>query len=58
MDNPGDEAVRDAETSFSSDYAEYVYGGGKLFISETMVSKPRASSLGDKEYLVVSFSTN
>ncbi|MFI7363172.1 PQQ-binding-like beta-propeller repeat protein [Streptomyces sp. NPDC050149] len=58
MDNPGDEAVRDAETSFSSDYAEYVYGGGKLFISETMVSKPRESSLGDKEYLVVSFSTN
>ncbi|MFE9857938.1 PQQ-binding-like beta-propeller repeat protein [Streptomyces sp. NPDC005780] len=58
MDNPGDESVRDAETSFSSDYAEYVYGGGKLFISETMVSKPRESSLGDKEYLVVSFSTN
>lgn len=58
MDNPGDEAVRDAETSFSSDYAEYVYGGGKLFISETMVSKPRESSLDDKEYLVVSFSTN
>ncbi|MEU9200012.1 PQQ-binding-like beta-propeller repeat protein [Streptomyces sp. NPDC048332] len=58
MDNPGDESVRDAETSFSPDYAEYIYGGGKLFISETMVSKPRESSLGDKEYLVVSFSTN
>nr|WSW68773.1 PQQ-binding-like beta-propeller repeat protein [Streptomyces sp. NBC_00995] len=58
MDNPGDEALRDAETSFSSDYAEYVYGNGKLFISETMVSKPRESSLNDKEYLVVSFSTN
>ncbi|MEU1436132.1 PQQ-binding-like beta-propeller repeat protein [Streptomyces sp. NPDC005786] len=58
MDNPGDEAARDAETSFSADYAEYVYGGGKLYISETMVSKPRESSLTDKEYLVVSFSTN
>ncbi|MEW2180864.1 PQQ-binding-like beta-propeller repeat protein [Streptomyces sp. NPDC005406] len=58
MDNPGDESVRDAETSFSSDYAEYIYGGGKLFISETMISKPRESSLDDKEYLVVSFSTN
>ncbi|MEV0743727.1 PQQ-binding-like beta-propeller repeat protein [Streptomyces sp. NPDC050273] len=58
MDNPGDESVRDAETSFSSDYAEYIYGSGKLFISETMVSKPRESSLNDKEYLVVSFSTN
>ncbi|MET7647243.1 PQQ-binding-like beta-propeller repeat protein [Streptomyces sp. NPDC005426] len=58
MDNPGDESVRDAETSFSSDYAEYLYAGGKLFISETMVSKPRTSSLDDKEYLVVSFSTS
>ncbi|MEU9089846.1 PQQ-binding-like beta-propeller repeat protein [Streptomyces sp. NPDC087901] len=58
MDNPGDESVRDAETSFSSDYAEYIYGNGKLYISETMVSKPRESSLDDKEYLVVSFSTS
>ncbi|WP_285564969.1 PQQ-binding-like beta-propeller repeat protein [Streptomyces sp. NBC_01463] len=55
MDNPGDEAIRDAETSFSSDYAEYLYGSGKLYISETMISAPRESSLGDKEYLVVSF---
>ncbi|THA74502.1 hypothetical protein E6R60_20455 [Streptomyces sp. A0642] len=58
MDNPGDESIRDAETSFSSDYAEYIYGGGRLFISETMISKPRESSLDDKEYLVVSFSTS
>lgn len=58
MDNPGDESVRDAETSFSADYAEYIYGGGRLYISETMVSKPRESSLNDKEYLVVSFSTS
>lgn len=58
MDNPGDDSVRDAETSFSADYAEYIFGGGKLYISETMVSKPRESSLTDKEYLVVSFSTS
>ncbi|MEE4493361.1 outer membrane protein assembly factor BamB family protein [Streptomyces sp. BE230] len=58
MDNPSDESVRDAETSFSSDYAEYLYGNGKLYISETMVSKPRESALDDKEYLVVSFSTS
>ncbi|MER7726474.1 PQQ-binding-like beta-propeller repeat protein [Streptomyces sp. NPDC096323] len=58
MDNPSDESVRDAETSFSPDYAEYLYGAGRLFISETMISKPRESSLGDKEYLVVSFATS
>ncbi|THA70612.1 hypothetical protein E6P78_08450 [Streptomyces sp. A0958] len=57
MRNPSDEAVRDAETSFSSDYAEYRYAEGRLYISETMVSEPRKSSLDDKEYLVVCFRT-
>lgn len=58
MKNPGDEAVRDAETSFSPEYAEYRYGNGRLYISETMVSKPRESTLDDKEYLVVAFKTS
>ncbi|MFE7627460.1 PQQ-binding-like beta-propeller repeat protein [Streptomyces sp. NPDC057509] len=57
MRNPGDEAVRDAETSFSPNYAEYLYAEGRLYISETMVSEPRKSSFG-KEYLVVSFHTS
>ncbi|MFD0022255.1 PQQ-binding-like beta-propeller repeat protein [Streptomyces sp. NPDC058382] len=55
MENPGDESVRDAETSFSADYAEFRYGDGRLYISEKMISKPRESSLDDKEYLVVAF---
>ncbi|WNI24336.1 PQQ-binding-like beta-propeller repeat protein [Streptomyces sp. ITFR-16] len=58
MRNPGDESIRDAETSFSSDYAEFRYANGRFYISETMVSKPRESSLGDKEYLVVAFGTS
>ncbi|MEU1126044.1 PQQ-binding-like beta-propeller repeat protein, partial [Streptomyces sp. NPDC005899] len=57
MENPDDKAVRDAETSFSSDYAEFIYEKGRLFISETMLSKPRTSAVDDKEYLVVSFTT-
>lgn len=58
MRNPSDEAVRDAETSFSADYAEFRYEQGRFFISETMISAPRKSSLSEKEYLVVSFRTS
>ncbi|WP_203186739.1 PQQ-binding-like beta-propeller repeat protein [Streptomyces pratensis] len=58
MVNPDDEAVRDAEGSFSVDYSEFIYEKGRLFISEQMVSEPsKSSSLDDKQYLVVSFST-
>ncbi|MFI8005594.1 PQQ-binding-like beta-propeller repeat protein [Streptomyces sp. NPDC086010] len=58
MVNPDDEAVRDAETSFSSDYSEFLYEKGRLFISEKMVSEPsKSASADDKQYLVVSFST-
>ncbi|MER5550209.1 PQQ-binding-like beta-propeller repeat protein [Streptomyces sp. NPDC002793] len=59
MVNPDDEAIRDAETSFSFDYAEFIYEKGRLFISEKMVSEPRdpSNSLDDKQYLVVSFTT-
>ncbi|ROQ68418.1 outer membrane protein assembly factor BamB [Streptomyces sp. 840.1] len=58
MENPSDETIRDAETSFSPEYAEYRYSGGRLFISETMISKSGESSLDDKEYLVVAFGAN
>ncbi|MGW0789022.1 outer membrane protein assembly factor BamB family protein [Streptomyces sp. NPDC002911] len=58
MVNPDDEAVRDAETSFSAAYSEFIYEKGRLFISEKMVSEPRkSSSLDDKQYLAVSFNT-
>ncbi|WP_326697962.1 PQQ-binding-like beta-propeller repeat protein [Streptomyces sp. NBC_01754] len=57
MENPADKVIRAAETSFSPDYAEFVYEKGRLFIAKKMVSKPRPSSTEDKEYLVVSFTT-
>lgn len=58
MENPSDESVRAAETSFSAEYAEYRYGNGGLYISDTLINKPRESSLNDKDYLVVSFRAN
>ncbi|MFF2326928.1 MULTISPECIES: PQQ-binding-like beta-propeller repeat protein [unclassified Streptomyces] len=58
MENPGEESVRDAENSFSSDYSEMRYSAGHLFISQVTVSKPRGSSLDDKDYLVVAFSAS
>lgn len=57
MENPSDEAVRDAETGFSGNYSEFIYEKGRLFISEEMISEPRESTLDDKQYLVVSFVT-
>ncbi|MFE9726527.1 PQQ-binding-like beta-propeller repeat protein [Streptomyces sp. NPDC005794] len=58
MVNPDDEAVRDAETSFSMNYSEFIYEKGRLFVSEKMVSEPsKSSSVDDKQYLAVSFST-
>ncbi|NEC67218.1 PQQ-binding-like beta-propeller repeat protein, partial [Streptomyces sp. SID9727] len=58
MRNPSDKAVRDAESSFTADYSEFLYEQGRFFISKTMISAPRKSSLDDKEYLVVSFRTS
>ncbi|WP_405598696.1 PQQ-like beta-propeller repeat protein [Streptomyces sp. NBC_01410] len=58
MDNPADKSVREAETSYSSDGAEYRYTNGRLYIGATLMSKrsASASSFG-KKYLTVAFST-
>lgn len=57
MENPADEAVRDAETSFVADYAELLYQDGRLFMSDVTLSKPSNSSLDDTSYLAVAFTT-
>ncbi|WP_351233495.1 PQQ-binding-like beta-propeller repeat protein [Streptomyces sp. NPDC002133] len=57
MENPAGEDVRDAETSFSVDAAEILYGNGRLFLAETLISKPYSDDPGRKDYLVVSFAT-
>ncbi|WP_406304630.1 PQQ-binding-like beta-propeller repeat protein [Streptomyces sp. NBC_00885] len=56
MDNPADKAVREAETSYSTDGAEYRYTNGRLYIGATLMSKRTSSSFG-KKYLTVAFST-
>ncbi|MFD9218761.1 PQQ-binding-like beta-propeller repeat protein [Streptomyces sp. NPDC060064] len=58
MDNPADKPVREAETSFSSDYAEYRYANGRLYIGAVLMSKPTSSGASfGKKYLAVAFST-
>lgn len=57
MENPADKAVRDAETSFSSEYAEYRYANGRLYVGQVLMSKPSSSSSFGKKYLAVAFST-
>ncbi|MFB6714967.1 MULTISPECIES: PQQ-binding-like beta-propeller repeat protein [unclassified Streptomyces] len=57
MENPGEASARDPESSFSSDYSEMLYSAGRLFISQTMISKTTGSSLSGKDYLAVAFGT-
>ncbi|WP_406059030.1 PQQ-like beta-propeller repeat protein [Streptomyces sp. NBC_01077] len=59
LENPADKTIHDVENSFSPDYSEILYRDGRVFMSDMMLSKPRASaSPEDKEYLAVSFSTH
>ncbi|MFF0425983.1 PQQ-binding-like beta-propeller repeat protein [Streptomyces sp. NPDC004520] len=56
LENPADKSVHNAETSFSLNGSEMLYGNGRFFISGTMVSKPRDTASDIKEYLIVAFS--
>ncbi|MDT9692148.1 PQQ-binding-like beta-propeller repeat protein [Streptomyces sp. P9(2023)] len=58
LENPSDKSVRDAEDSFSQDYAEILYVNGRMYISDVMVSKPSSSSTTLKEYLALGFGTS
>ncbi|MGW5422344.1 outer membrane protein assembly factor BamB family protein [Streptomyces sp. NPDC003943] len=55
MENPADKTTRDAETSFSSTGAEYLFGSGHFFIADTLVSK--TTSAYGKQYLALGFAT-
>jgi hypothetical protein len=58
MENPAEKSVREAETSYSSDGAEYRYANGRLYIGATLMSKPSTSSSSfGKKYLSVAFTT-
>ncbi|WP_338495657.1 PQQ-binding-like beta-propeller repeat protein [Streptomyces sp. SJL17-4] len=59
LENPADKTLRNLERAFTPQYSEILYRDGRLFMSDMMLSKPRASaSPNDKEYLAVSFSTH
>ncbi|KQX57883.1 MULTISPECIES: PQQ-binding-like beta-propeller repeat protein [unclassified Streptomyces] len=54
LENPGERSIRAMETNTSLTGAEVLYGDGRLFIAQTLVSKAREGAT-DKKYLVVSF---
>ncbi|MGW0081220.1 outer membrane protein assembly factor BamB family protein [Streptomyces sp. NPDC003393] len=54
LENPADKAVRDAETTFSTDYAEILYHDGRLFMSQVYASDFSSSS---DRYLAIAFGT-
>ncbi|MEU6669776.1 PQQ-binding-like beta-propeller repeat protein [Streptomyces sp. NPDC046727] len=55
LENPGTRTVHDAETSLLPEYAEVLFGKGRLFMSAVYAHK--SSSSYGKEYLVVAFGT-
>ncbi|MGV9344779.1 outer membrane protein assembly factor BamB family protein [Streptomyces spiralis] len=55
LENPSDKAVRDAETSFSTDYAEILFHNGHLFMSQVYASDFSSSS---ERYLAIAFGTS
>ncbi|WP_328669559.1 outer membrane protein assembly factor BamB family protein [Streptomyces sp. NBC_00328] len=55
MENPATQSTRDAESSMLPDYAEILYGDGRLYMSQTYASKPTSAT--DKAYLTIAFGT-
>ncbi|MEU8944549.1 PQQ-binding-like beta-propeller repeat protein [Streptomyces sp. NPDC048489] len=55
LENPATRSVRDAETSMLPDYAEILYGDGRLYMSAVYAHKPTSSD--EKEYLAIVFGT-
>ncbi|MEU4168646.1 PQQ-binding-like beta-propeller repeat protein [Streptomyces sp. NPDC026665] len=55
MENPATQSTRDAEASMLPDYAEILYGDGRLYMSQVYADKPTSAT--DKEYLAIAFGT-
>ncbi|CAM5537718.1 PQQ-binding-like beta-propeller repeat protein [Streptomyces californicus] len=55
LENPSDEAVRSAEKKFLPDSHELIYGDGRLYLAQTMVSEPSTTNPDDKDYLVLAY---
>ncbi|MGW3387740.1 outer membrane protein assembly factor BamB family protein [Streptomyces cinereoruber] len=55
LENPADKTSQNPERSFSLNGADLRYRDGRFFLSDNLISKPRESSTGSKDYLLVSF---
>ncbi|MEV8035823.1 PQQ-binding-like beta-propeller repeat protein [Streptomyces sp. NPDC086182] len=55
MENPATQATRDAEAGMLPEYAEILYGDGRLYMSQVYAGKP--TSANDKAYLAIAFGT-
>jgi hypothetical protein len=55
MENPATQSTRDAESSMLPDYAEILYGDGRLYMSQVYADKPTSAT--DKAYLAIAFGT-
>ncbi|MHB9861146.1 outer membrane protein assembly factor BamB family protein [Streptomyces sp. YIM S03343] len=56
LENPATESVRDAETAMLPEFAELLYGKGRLYMSAVYGHKS-SSSYSSKEYLAIAFGT-
>ncbi|MFF2020774.1 PQQ-binding-like beta-propeller repeat protein [Streptomyces sp. NPDC058171] len=56
MENPSTESSREPERSFMPDYSEYLFGGGRFFMSAVYASKPYSKD--EDKFLAVAFGTN
>ncbi|MGW1593239.1 outer membrane protein assembly factor BamB family protein [Streptomyces sp. NPDC002343] len=55
LENPAERTVHEAETSLLPEYAELLFGKGRLYMSAQFAHKPNRTY--DKEYLVMAFGT-
>lgn len=58
MENPADESVRKAETAFSVDHSELLYGEGRFFLSKQLISERRDSQPDERLNLAMGFRTD
>jgi hypothetical protein len=56
LENPATDAVRSAETSMLPEFAEILYGDGRLYMSAVYAHKT-SSAYSGKEYLAIAFGT-
>ncbi|WP_105974574.1 outer membrane protein assembly factor BamB family protein [Streptomyces geranii] len=55
MENPATKEVREVETSMQPEYAELIYGDGRLYLSQVYARKP--SDVGGTRYLAIAYGT-